>query len=199
MSSSAMFLYKPLKETSWGQGDSSTKWNGWRKKQHLICLNLIQSYHLLVFISIIEVEFLGESLCWLLTHYVKQKPLVCLINLIESYNLLVFISIIECNFLGESLCWLLTHYVKQKPLVCLINLIESYNLLVFISIIEGKYFVVIVLRQILQINGENVAGFTEHKVHDIFKKAGVNNIVLAVRDRSDNKQPLFQFFVKDIN
>ena len=37
--------------------------------------------------------------------------------------------------------------------------------------------------QILQINGENVAGFSAEKVHGIFKKAGVNNIVLAVRDR----------------
>lgn len=37
--------------------------------------------------------------------------------------------------------------------------------------------------QILQINGENVAGFSESKVNDIFKKAQVNNIVLAVRDR----------------
>lgn len=37
--------------------------------------------------------------------------------------------------------------------------------------------------QILQINGENVAGYSESKVNDIIKKAGVNNIVLAVRDR----------------
>merc|ERR1719367_90938 len=37
--------------------------------------------------------------------------------------------------------------------------------------------------QILQINGNNVAGFGEGKVHDIFKRAEVNNIVLAVRDR----------------
>lgn len=37
--------------------------------------------------------------------------------------------------------------------------------------------------QILQINGENIAGFDEQKVHKIFKKAGVNNICLAVRDR----------------
>ncbi|XP_059089722.1 syntenin-1-like [Tigriopus californicus] len=37
--------------------------------------------------------------------------------------------------------------------------------------------------QVLQINGDNVAGFNENKVHDIFKKAPVNNIVLAVRDR----------------
>ncbi|XP_040571992.1 syntenin-1 [Lepeophtheirus salmonis] len=37
--------------------------------------------------------------------------------------------------------------------------------------------------QILQINGDNVAGYSAEKVHDIFKKAGVNNIVLAVRDR----------------
>merc|ERR1711976_50956 len=37
--------------------------------------------------------------------------------------------------------------------------------------------------QILQINGTNLAGFNEEKVHDMFKKCGVNNIVLAVRDR----------------
>ena len=37
--------------------------------------------------------------------------------------------------------------------------------------------------QVLQINGENVAGYSESKVNDIIKKAGVNNIVLAVRDR----------------
>jgi len=37
--------------------------------------------------------------------------------------------------------------------------------------------------QILQINNETVAGYTAEKVHAIFKKAGVNNIVLAVRDR----------------
>ena len=40
--------------------------------------------------------------------------------------------------------------------------------------------------QILQINNENVAGYTADKVHNIFKKAGVNNIVLAVRDRYVN-------------
>jgi len=37
--------------------------------------------------------------------------------------------------------------------------------------------------QILQINSENVAGCSSDKVHSILKKAGVNNIVLAVRDR----------------
>merc|ERR1712212_614548 len=37
--------------------------------------------------------------------------------------------------------------------------------------------------QILQINNETVAGYTAEKVHAIFKKAGVNNICLAVRDR----------------
>ena len=37
--------------------------------------------------------------------------------------------------------------------------------------------------QILQINNESVAGYTAEKVHTIFQKAGVNNIVLAVRDR----------------
>lgn len=37
--------------------------------------------------------------------------------------------------------------------------------------------------QILQINGENAAGYNVNKVHDIFKKCGKNNIRLAVRDR----------------
>ena len=37
--------------------------------------------------------------------------------------------------------------------------------------------------QILQINGENVAGYSMDKVHSIFKKAGVNSIRVAVRDR----------------
>ncbi|KAK4004671.1 hypothetical protein OUZ56_006399 [Daphnia magna] len=37
--------------------------------------------------------------------------------------------------------------------------------------------------QILQINGENVAGYSMDKVHNIFKKAGVNSIRVAVRDR----------------
>ncbi|XP_023321037.1 syntenin-1 isoform X2 [Eurytemora carolleeae] len=37
--------------------------------------------------------------------------------------------------------------------------------------------------QILQINGQSVAGLSSDKVHDMLKKAGENNIVLAVRDR----------------
>ena len=37
--------------------------------------------------------------------------------------------------------------------------------------------------QILQINGQNVAGFDTNKVHDIIKKASVNDIHLVVRDR----------------
>jgi len=37
--------------------------------------------------------------------------------------------------------------------------------------------------QILQINNVTVAGFTAEKVHIMFKSCGVNNIVLAVRDR----------------
>lgn len=37
--------------------------------------------------------------------------------------------------------------------------------------------------QILQVNGISVAGYSSDKVHDILKKAGDNNIVLAVRDR----------------
>jgi len=37
--------------------------------------------------------------------------------------------------------------------------------------------------QILQINGQNLAGLSAEKVHSMFKKAGVNNISLAVRDR----------------
>jgi len=38
--------------------------------------------------------------------------------------------------------------------------------------------------QILQINGENVAGFSSDKVHDILKnKTSVNNINMVIRDR----------------
>lgn len=37
--------------------------------------------------------------------------------------------------------------------------------------------------QILQINGQNMAGFTTDKVHEIIKKAAVNDIRLVVRDR----------------
>lgn len=37
--------------------------------------------------------------------------------------------------------------------------------------------------QILQINGENVAGYSMDKVHQLFKKAGLNSIRVAVRDR----------------
>jgi len=37
--------------------------------------------------------------------------------------------------------------------------------------------------QILQVNNISVAGYSSDKVHDILKKAGNNNIVLAVRDR----------------
>ena len=41
--------------------------------------------------------------------------------------------------------------------------------------------------QILQINNVTVAGFTAEKVHNMFKSCGVNNIVLAVRDRYVSK------------
>lgn len=38
--------------------------------------------------------------------------------------------------------------------------------------------------QILQINGDNVAGFSSDKVHDILRnKTSVNNIVMVIRDR----------------
>jgi len=37
--------------------------------------------------------------------------------------------------------------------------------------------------QILQVNGVNVAGFDTDKVHSMFKKAGNNNIQVALRDR----------------
>jgi len=37
--------------------------------------------------------------------------------------------------------------------------------------------------QILQVDGVNLAGFSSDKVHELLKKAGVNNITMAVRDR----------------
>lgn len=37
--------------------------------------------------------------------------------------------------------------------------------------------------QILQINNENVAGFSKDKVHDVIRKSSINNISLVIRDR----------------
>jgi len=37
--------------------------------------------------------------------------------------------------------------------------------------------------QILQINSENVAGFSSDKVHDMLRKSSVNNITMIIRDR----------------
>jgi len=37
--------------------------------------------------------------------------------------------------------------------------------------------------QILQINSENVAGFSSDKVHDMLRKSNVNNITMVIRDR----------------
>jgi len=37
--------------------------------------------------------------------------------------------------------------------------------------------------QILQINGDNVAGYSSEKVHDILRKCDSNNIVMVIRDR----------------
>jgi len=37
--------------------------------------------------------------------------------------------------------------------------------------------------QILQVDGQSLAGYSSDKVHDLLKKAAVNNIVMAVRDR----------------
>ena len=37
--------------------------------------------------------------------------------------------------------------------------------------------------QILQVNGANLAGYSSDKVHEILKKASVNDVVMVVRDR----------------
>jgi len=37
--------------------------------------------------------------------------------------------------------------------------------------------------QILQINGDNVAGYSSEKVHDVLRKCDSNNIVMVIRDR----------------
>jgi hypothetical protein len=42
--------------------------------------------------------------------------------------------------------------------------------------------------QILQINNESLAGYSESKVHSIIQKCGVNNIVMAVRDRLEKNK-----------
>ncbi len=59
----------------------------------------------------------------------------------------------------------------------------ALKLLLFFCICEISCFRPRFGDQILQINNQDVAGFSEDKVHEIFKKCPVNNIVLAVRDR----------------
>ena len=39
------------------------------------------------------------------------------------------------------------------------------------------------IHQSVKVNGKDLAGVGEEKVHDIFRRCPVNNIVLAVRDR----------------
>jgi len=58
---------------------------------------------------------------------------------------------------------------------------------IFVSLVQsGSPAALVGLRfgdQILQINGTSVAGWSMDKIHDAFKKADVNNIRVAVRDR----------------
>ena len=65
--------------------------------------------------------------------------------------------------------------------------VRAINKGIFVVIVEANSPAAMVrLRfgdQILQINGANVAGYSMDKVHEIFKKAGKNNIRVAVRDR----------------
>lgn len=65
--------------------------------------------------------------------------------------------------------------------------VQAINKGVFIVVVTaGSPAALVGLRfgdQILQIGGENVAGYSSDKVHDILKKAPINGIVLAVRDR----------------
>ena len=66
-------------------------------------------------------------------------------------------------------------------------LLQAISKGIFVSLVQsGSPAALAGLRfgdQILQINGTNVAGFSMEKVHELFKKAGLNNIRVAVRDR----------------
>ncbi|CAG2180773.1 unnamed protein product, partial [Oppiella nova] len=63
--------------------------------------------------------------------------------------------------------------------------VKNINKGVFVVFVQnGSPAAMVGLRfgdQILQLNGENVAGFTTDKVHDIIKKSAVNDIHLVVR------------------
>lgn len=65
--------------------------------------------------------------------------------------------------------------------------VQSINKGVFVVFVQsGSPSSMVGLRfgdQILQINNENVAGFSRDKVHEIIKKAQINDIHLVVRDR----------------
>ncbi|KAG5892629.1 hypothetical protein JTB14_019717 [Gonioctena quinquepunctata] len=65
--------------------------------------------------------------------------------------------------------------------------VKSINKGVFVSVVVEKSPAALAgLRfgdQILQINDENVAGYSMEKVHDLFKKSPVNGIKVVVRDR----------------
>ncbi|XP_023018486.1 syntenin-1 [Leptinotarsa decemlineata] len=65
--------------------------------------------------------------------------------------------------------------------------VKAINKGIFVSVVVEKSPAALAgLRfgdQILQINNENVAGYTMDKVHDLFKKSPVNGIKVIVRDR----------------
>ncbi|CAH1100678.1 unnamed protein product [Psylliodes chrysocephalus] len=65
--------------------------------------------------------------------------------------------------------------------------VKAINKGIFVSVVVDKSPAALAgLRfgdQILQINGENVAGFSMDKVHTMFKKSPVNGIKVVVRDR----------------
>jgi len=65
--------------------------------------------------------------------------------------------------------------------------VQAVNKGVFVAFVQsGSPASMVGLRfgdQILQINNENMAGFSKDKVHDIIKKSQVNGINLVVRDR----------------
>jgi predicted metalloprotease with PDZ domain len=68
-----------------------------------------------------------------------------------------------------------------------IYILQAISKGIFVSLVQsGSPAALVGLRfgdQILQINGTSVAGWSMDKIHDAFKKADVNNIRVAVRDR----------------
>lgn len=98
------------------------------------------------------------------------------------------------KLVGCYLCDInLTKYVRFQLILCKDKdgkvgvRVSSINSGVFVSLVaKGSPAEMGGLRfgdQVLQVNGNNVAGYSTEHVHKLFKKAPVNGISVIIRDR----------------